>query len=896
MQVHCPRCGQQISLRAGALPDVLECGNCQSRFARHELETISIADRNTGATVTWVADSRDHGDTDIDNRPRFENYRIIKEIARGGMGVVYRAEQLSPRRMVALKFIKSGTLADSEEVRRFETEANSAAKLDHPNIVPIYEFGESAGRHYYSMGLVEGDSLQQRLQSGPLPPREAAQLMRDLANAVQYAHEADIIHRDLKPANILLEADGRPRITDFGLAKNQQVGSDMTVTGQIVGTPSFMPPEQAIGDPSKIDEHVDIYSLGATLYALLTGRPPFQSSNRMETLQQVIHHPPVAPRVLNAAIARDLETICLKCLRKEPQDRYATAGQLADDLDNWLHNRPILARRLSVRQKAWLWCKRRPAVAIAMTTILLITFLAGGFILQQRIANAQKIAQERETNDRKRAQSHVDNALTAPASALPFTIQLIEPLREYAIPYLQQLFENRDRLDDKQRLHAAILLSWLGDPQPEFLIESIPKARNNECGNIVAALRESKDSAALIKKRIAAKPDLALQQQARYAIVALHMGDATPAKRMCRPLPNPAAKNAFARELTQWHGDLTELADRMWSESDAGLLSAVIVGVGGIAGADLSPGDRKAWRGLLENQFRTNPHANVHASAEWALRNWNIALPTIPRHARPVQGRKWQVNSLGMTMVALPPGKFRRGDIDNDGEPNQTVTLTRGFHTASHEVTVGMWQQFLADKKYPADAKPKNWPGVHKKNSPTKQHPVQRVNWSDCVLFCNWLSRKEGLTPCYNIDGKTWKWDQTANGYRLPTEAEWEYACRGGTSTAFCSGDDEASLHRFAVYRAGGAQPCGRRLPNSYGLFDTHGNVHELCFDYWDRNYSPQLEVQDPVCTKPAIGRVVRGGSYRSGSRVLRSSSRRLANPRARYDDIGFRVVRNSND
>lgn len=893
MKVPCPKCGHQIALEAGNHPDWLECASCQTRFARHELDTISVADRDTGATLTSVAESHDE---DSNDGPRFENYRIIEEIARGGMGVVYRAEQLTPRRMVALKIIKSGTLADSDEIRRFETEANSAARLDHPNIVPIYEFGESAGRHFFSMGLVEGESLQQRLRSGPLLPREAAQLIRDLASAVQYAHDADIIHRDIKPANILLDEDGRPRITDFGLAKNQQVGSDMTVTGQIVGTPSFMPPEQALGNPSDVDEHADIYSLGATLYALLTGRPPFQSSNRMETLQQVIHQPPVPPRVLNSAIAKDLETICLKCLRKKPQDRYATAGQLADDLDNWLHNRPILARRLSVRQKIWLACKRRPAVAGTITTILITTLLAGGFILQQRIANARKIAQERETNDRKRAQSHIDNALTAPASALPYAVQLIEPLREYAIPYLKQRFKDRERLEKNQRLHAAILLTWLGDPQSEFLIDSIPQARGGECGNIVSALRKSENSPGLINKRIAATPDIDLRQRARYAIVALHLGDSAPAKTMCRPLPNPAATYAFVRKLSEWHGNPKELAGRMRSEQDADLLSAVIAGVGGISIEDLSGDDLKEWQTLLENQFLTNPHAGVHATAEWALRNWGIALPKIPRQAVPVKGRNWQVNNLGMTMVMLPPGKFRRGDIDSDGRPNQTVTLTRGFHIASHEVTVGMWQQFIDDMEYPAGAKPKKWPGVHKKNSPTKQHPVQRVNWSDCVLFCNWLSHRDGLTPCYKQDGKTWKWDQAANGYRLPTEAEWEYACRGGTSTAYCSGDDDESLNRFAVYRSVGAQSCGRRLPNRFGLFDMHGNVHEWCFDYWTRNYSLQLDVQNPVRSKPSTGRVVRGGSFRSGGRVLRSSSRRVANPRIRYDDIGFRVVRNSPD
>ena len=243
------------------------------------------------------------------------------------MGVVFQATQISLNRPVALKMILAGQLADETDVKRFHSEAEAAANLDHPGIVPIFEVGQHEGQHYFSMGFVEGQSLAQRLAEGPLPAREAAALIRSRsAEAIAYAHQRGVIHRDLKPANILLDADGNPRVTDFGLAKRVQADSGLTGSGQIMGTPSYMPPEQAGGKRGEVGPAADVYSLGATLYALITGRPPFQAATAMDTVLQVLNDEPVPPRRLNATIPRDLETICLKCLEKEPGKRYAGGG------------------------------------------------------------------------------------------------------------------------------------------------------------------------------------------------------------------------------------------------------------------------------------------------------------------------------------------------------------------------------------------------------------------------------------------------------------------------------------------------------------------------------------------------------------------------------------------
>jgi eukaryotic-like serine/threonine-protein kinase len=313
------------------------------------------------------------------NRIRyFGDYEITRELARGGMGVVFQARQVSLNRTVALKMILAGQLAYDTDVKRFYTEAEAAANLDHPGIVPIFEVGQHEGQHYFSMGFVEGQSLSQRLADGPLPARDAAELIQRVSEAIAYAHQRGIIHRDLKPANILLDRDGNPRVTDFGLAKKVQGDSGLTGSGQIMGTPSYMPPEQAGGKRGEVGPAADVYALGATLYALVTGRPPFQAATAMDTLLMVIGGEPVPPRRLNASVPRDLETICLKAMAKEPARRYATAGDLAADLRRFLGGEPIRARSVSAFEKSWRWCRRRPV--IAGLTAAMVGAVLGGLI------------------------------------------------------------------------------------------------------------------------------------------------------------------------------------------------------------------------------------------------------------------------------------------------------------------------------------------------------------------------------------------------------------------------------------------------------------------------------------------------------------------------------------
>jgi serine/threonine-protein kinase len=279
------------------------------------------------------------------NVPRvIGDYELLEEIGRGGMGVVFKAHQRSLNRTVALKMVLRGELASDAELARFRAEAESAARLEHPNIVTVHEVGDSDGRAYFSMKYVEGKTLASLLANGPLPPREAARSVAIIARAVQHAHEHGVLHRDLKPSNVLIDGQGQLYVTDFGLAKRVEGGASLTRTGAIVGTPSYMAPEQAAGGRGAIGPASDVYSLGAILYELLTGRPPFQGASPVDTIMLVLDQEPVPPRRLNPKVERELDIICLKCLEKASDLRYASAAELAADLEAFLQGEPISAR------------------------------------------------------------------------------------------------------------------------------------------------------------------------------------------------------------------------------------------------------------------------------------------------------------------------------------------------------------------------------------------------------------------------------------------------------------------------------------------------------------------------------------------------------------------------
>jgi len=350
--------------------------------------------------------------------PSIEGYEILGILGRGGMGVVYRARQKSLGRIVALKVLVGGAHADADLIARFQAEAEAVARLHHPHIVQVYEVGQTDGFPYFTLEYVPGGSLAERLAGQPIAPREAAERTRELALAIHAAHQAGIIHRDLKPANVLIAADGSPRVADFGLAKYLDASDQRTRTGEIMGTPSYMAPEQAGGITRSIGPACDTYALGAILYEMLTGGPPFRGHDPMETVLAVLSQDPVSVRRLTPRVPRDLETICHKCLEKTPKKRYATAQALAEDLTRFLEGHPIVARPITRAEKLWKWAHRRPALAglIAVSLLATILLISYGTWKNRQLSAALLSTQEA----RVRAEENVRKAIESAARRITY--------------------------------------------------------------------------------------------------------------------------------------------------------------------------------------------------------------------------------------------------------------------------------------------------------------------------------------------------------------------------------------------------------------------------------------------------------------------------------------------
>ncbi|MEM9187030.1 MAG: serine/threonine-protein kinase [Planctomycetota bacterium] len=464
-----------------------------------------------------------------------DDYEVLEELGAGGMGVVYRAYQHSLRRSVALKIIPTRLLRSSEQVARFYLEAESAARLDHPGIVPVQEVGEHDGVHFYAMAIVEGGSLSSHVGKGErLAPRRAAEIIEQVCRAVQHAHDRAVIHRDIKPANILLTTQGHPRLTDFGLAKVADEDDGLTVTGQVMGTPSYMAPEQAQGKSHAISNRTDVYSLGATLYALLSGRPPFRGETVLATLTKVQH---AAPDPLAPAVPIDLRTICEKCLAKRPDDRYESAAAVADDLRRYLDGFPISARPLAPWQRGLRWCRRNPGLAgmigaIAATLVLatVVSTTLGIEARRQAQAAAAALAQS-ETNAKRLSEAIEETFIFASEDLLaeePGMQRARRTLLVNARSYYQQLIDSGQG-DPEKLADAAFML-----------------------GRVQASLGESEAARASFDQAIELQTELVVRSNPASML------------RLAR------THNEYARlGKSEWHG--RQIDDRPVAESQAGL-------------------------------------------------------------------------------------------------------------------------------------------------------------------------------------------------------------------------------------------------------------------------------------------------------------------------------------
>jgi serine/threonine-protein kinase len=407
--------------------------------------------------------------------PSVPGYEIVEMLGRGGMGIVYKAQQLGLNRFVALKMILAGELAGPGDVSRFRSEAEAVARLQHPNIVQIYEVGEQAGRPYFSLEFVDGGSLAQQLDGTPWPAAKAAALAETLARAVHAAHLKGIVHRDLKPANILLQTDGTPKITDFGLAKRLDIEKGQTQSGAIMGTPSYMAPEQAGGSHNRASQGnaqivgpaADVYGLGAILYELLTGRPPFKAATPLDTVLQVLSDEPLPPSRLNSKVSRDLETICLKCLQKQLGRRYPSALALAEDIGRFRAGEPIVARPVGIVERSGRWARKHPAASLLYATLccVAVALLVGLPYVSWRESVLRRTAEQHEATAKENgartessfrmARDTVDRLFTQVADSPQLKAQGMERFRKSLLQNVKEFYERfiREQFDAPEVRH-----------------------------------------------------------------------------------------------------------------------------------------------------------------------------------------------------------------------------------------------------------------------------------------------------------------------------------------------------------------------------------------------------------------------------------------------------------
>jgi formylglycine-generating enzyme required for sulfatase activity/tRNA A-37 threonylcarbamoyl transferase component Bud32 len=776
-----------------ATNDPVTCPRCRFAFQPASSETSPAmpalpADGDGDVTQTRLPGSNSPAvavlaQAEGDVPGKIGRFTIRRFLGEGVFGRVYEAYDLSLRRVVALKVAKAEQLATAGRVRRFQREARAAAGLAHPNIVGVFDAGQDGAHHYIAMSFIAGRSLEAVLEtqgSGrALPVKQAVQIVRKLAEALAYAHRNHVIHRDVKPANVLIDEQGEPLLADFGLAARADE-EDRETRGKALGTPAFTAPEQWRGEAEAAS---DQYSLGCLLYELLTGQTPFSGSNDGHYMFLHLNDPPPSPRTVNAAVPRDLETICLKCLEKEPGKRYPDCQALADDLRRWQEGEPVTARRPGMAERLLRWSRRNPALAslLGVTLLALVTVT----VLSANLAVARNNAL-READKAKKARDFLVNIFEKAKTDEKGGNVTVRQLLDEAETRIPDEFEDQAELRDE-------LLKAIGD----------------------------------VKRGIAQRTPQAMILEVR-GTVQLQSADGK-------------KKEAVAQALLN-------LDDRLSLSSDA----------------------------QVQVVFLSDFHKERLAPGREVTIDY--------KGCQPADAIFEHDSSVLMTFVRLPKGTFYMGWYGTKGSAKKTPIL-EDFEIAVHDVTQGQWEAVMGRGNNPSWFSRKG-NGRHLvvdiSDEELKLFPVENVSWDDAQAFIKKLNEKER---------------RHGYVYRLPTDAEWEYACRNGaTSLEECSfhfyldkptNDLSSSQANFdGNYPEGKGEKgpllhrptrVGAYHPNKLGLCDMHGNVWQWCAD-----------LDNPKGSH----RVIRGGSWFEFGQFCQAWFRRTIAPSDRGINLGFRLAR----